>query len=82
MVRGCGPPGLPSGRPGAAGGLSMGSNMAGGGEQCCRLGSTGCRESQVAGHLLNLFLQASLSITLFIPLNNPMMKPWNYPRLS
>lgn len=49
----------------------MGSNLALG-EQCYRLGPTGCHESQVAGHLLNLFLQASPSIILFIPLNNPV----------
>lgn len=69
-----------SGKPGAgsvAAGAKSGHSWRpeyglkhGSGEQCHRLGSIGCHESQVAGHLWNLFLQASPSIILFTPLNN------------
>ena len=45
----------------AARGLGLGSNSALG-EQHCRCGSPGCQEPRLAGHLLSLFLQASLNL--------------------
>lgn len=73
--------GRSGGNPAAAGArrsghswsMGMGSNTAPG-EECYRSGSTGCQEPQEVGHLLSLFLQVSVSIILFMPLNIPMME--------
>lgn len=69
MVMGGGNPSLRPGSPvaaelgglAAAWGLGLGSHSALG-EQHCRCGSPGCQEPRIAGHILSLFLQASLSL--------------------